>query len=55
DFTMTIGDGPPDHIVCVDESAVNALTTYFMNRWSCDGLCAQRCSNFFVEPGMSQI
>ncbi|KAF9227542.1 hypothetical protein BS17DRAFT_653704, partial [Gyrodon lividus] len=30
-FTMAIGDEPPDCVVCIDESAVNVLTTYHMH------------------------
>ncbi|KIK77099.1 hypothetical protein PAXRUDRAFT_17727 [Paxillus rubicundulus Ve08.2h10] len=39
-FTMAIGDEPPDRVVCINESAVNVLTTYRMNGWSYEGLRA---------------
>jgi hypothetical protein len=43
---MAIGDEPPDRIVCIDESAVNVLTTYRMNGWSYEGLRARKRSKF---------
>ncbi|KIK93139.1 hypothetical protein PAXRUDRAFT_789410 [Paxillus rubicundulus Ve08.2h10] len=40
---MAIGDETPDCIVCVDESAVNILTTFHMNGQSYAGLHACKC------------
>ncbi|KIO01158.1 hypothetical protein M404DRAFT_150973 [Pisolithus tinctorius Marx 270] len=31
---MAIGEDSPDHIVCIDESAVNVLMTFHLNGWS---------------------
>ncbi|KAJ7301127.1 hypothetical protein DFH08DRAFT_724654 [Mycena albidolilacea] len=44
DFVMKISNEPTDHIVCVDESAVNILTSYRQNGWSLDELRShKRC------------
>ncbi|KIK90927.1 hypothetical protein PAXRUDRAFT_70621, partial [Paxillus rubicundulus Ve08.2h10] len=45
-YTMVIGNEPPDQIVCVNESAMNILTTFWMNGWSYGGLCAHKRCNF---------
>lgn len=46
EFVLEVGQEPPENIVCVDESAVNILTTYRQNGWAYQGVRAQKRCNF---------
>ncbi|KAI6137827.1 hypothetical protein BKA82DRAFT_171143 [Pisolithus tinctorius] len=46
EFTMAIGEDSPDHIVCIDESAVNVLMMFRLNGWSHSSMQAHKHCNF---------
>jgi hypothetical protein len=46
EFVLEVGRESPENIVCVDESAVNVLTTYCQNGWAYQGVRARKRCNF---------
>lgn len=46
DFTIAIGDEPPERLVTADEAAVNILTSYRENGWAPRGLRARKRAKF---------
>ncbi|KAF8230764.1 hypothetical protein L208DRAFT_1064332, partial [Tricholoma matsutake] len=46
EFTLKVGNEPPERLVCVDEAAVNILTSYRENGWSRQGLHARKRTKF---------